>query len=170
MNYPFLKLIPGVSLKRSNSVGHTSAAISMRESFSEVERAKINQESLFHQIKISHGLFTSVSILLLIPYVTLIELYGDSNDIIGALKNRLFLYLTPFVMLLMSLFWTGFFCYKAKESRDAARKWFAITPARNRQDGTAQRSRRVSRNGDTLPLKGKKKIYFLILYSLINLA
>ncbi len=46
--------------------GKTSAALTVNQSFSEVERAKINQESLLVRVRMSHGLFALTSVLLLV--------------------------------------------------------------------------------------------------------
>ena len=72
------------SLKRGGGA-RTVASMTLRESYSEVERAKINQESLLKKVKVSHGLFSLLSLLLLIPYIALVELFlfGENDAAIS---------------------------------------------------------------------------------------
>ena len=57
-------------------------------SISEVERAKITQESLYKRVCVSYAMHAVVSLLLLVPYVVLVELFLLSTDCFCCLLPR----------------------------------------------------------------------------------
>ena len=127
-------IVASIKNHKTKHSGKTLSTVSIKD-FSEVERAKINQESLFSRIRIVHGTFAALSVLVIIPYFVIYEgvyFKNDGEELIEPLNNRLFVYLTPLLLLLFALITSLLFCAKAKQTRNAARKWFSITPARNR--------------------------------------
>ncbi len=128
------------SLLRRRLEGHTIEAVTLSQSFSEVERAKINQESLLRKVLICHGFFAATSFLLFLFYVTLLEIYlfGSSqgnSKLLPMVNNRVFLYTVPSILMCLSWLFSYLFFVRAEVARDAARWWFHITPHRNRKSG-----------------------------------
>ena len=132
---------------------------------SEVERARINQESLFVRIRQTQSFFFVCSLLLLVPYILLVELclfdepkgeagnnlnslnlqngaqvlfLVQNEDVIDVFRNRLALYLTPMVLLLLSMAAQFFYFSQAKQTRDGARVWYDITPHRSQVNSLAR--------------------------------
>lgn len=118
----------------AGSLGRTTATRGLHDSFSEVERAKINQEGLYDTVKITHCLFGAQSLCLIIPYVVLLEVYHfpTPTRIIPQLGNRVVLYTIPLLLVIISCLLVFCFVIRIKRARDAARHWFSITPHRNR--------------------------------------
>lgn len=105
---------------------------------SEVERARINQESLVCRIKISHGLFNVCSFLLLVPYVALVEVYYGSKDksleLLRPISPRVLLYTVPPILLIFSCLFSYLYFIYACKAREGLRQWSHITPYRNRRE------------------------------------
>ncbi len=141
--------------RKSQADGKTRAAVTLHESYSEVERAKINQESLVVRVRLSHALFLVTSLLAMVPYVALLEVFlfssddddksirfkrnADGSDLVPALKSRAVLYSVPAALLILLIPVVWLFCRRVVMARDAARQWFAITPHRNRNPSTPAR-------------------------------
>jgi len=115
-------------------IGHTQATnvkagyISATSGVPESERTKINQESLLRRIEkvfITHYMF---SILLLVPYFCMLELWFNVQTI-DFLHNRLFTHITPIALLLISVVPSLCYYLQARKARNAARTWMGIGSA-----------------------------------------
>jgi hypothetical protein len=78
--------------------------------------------------------FSNFSLLLLIPYVVLLEVYAFPGPtfLITDLVDRRILYTVPLPLLFFSLGFTYWHYSESRAARDAARQWYSITPHRNR--------------------------------------
>ena len=133
--------------------GRTHSVRGLRDSTSEVERAKIIQESLYKRVKISLALHTLTSLLLLIPYAVILELFifqenHHSDKILPSLTTRPILYTIPSVMFFLTSILLWFYTACIRQSRDAAREWYRITPHRSRTPSRSAAStlNRISRS------------------------
>ncbi len=69
--------LKGSLLRRSSGArGRTTAALTLSQPYSEVERAKINQESLLFRVRIGYGTFVITSVLLLVRLALFILIHN----------------------------------------------------------------------------------------------
>eukprot|EP00092_Neocalanus_flemingeri_P020266 GFUD01021948.1.p1 GENE.GFUD01021948.1~~GFUD01021948.1.p1 ORF type:complete len:578 (+),score=103.58 GFUD01021948.1:72-1805(+) len=114
-------------------VGHTQASsvkagyISATSGVPESERSKINQEGLLRRIEKFFASHLILSLLLLVPYFTFLELWLHSSlqpvSVLPILHNRYFTHTTALGLLLLTLM--QYLCYylEARKARNAARAW-----------------------------------------------
>jgi len=108
--------------------------IANNHSVSEVRRARLNQETLLKQVRISHGLFSILNLVSLVAFIALVETHLFSvhklpNTVIMEATNRLIIYLIPISLLIMNVALSGAYTHHVKTLRDAVRTWDAITPS-----------------------------------------
>ena len=109
--------------------------IANNHSMSEVRRARLNQETLLKQVRISHGLFCILNLISLVAFVALVETHlftGHKlthSPVIMEATNRLLIYLIPISLLIMHVALSGAYIHHVKTLRDAVRTWDAITPS-----------------------------------------
>ena len=111
-----------------------SAKINGSLGASEIERAKLNQDSLLKRVTVSYSLHTSLSIALLILYSILIEILvlGKQNnmeilDPITTSNKRALLHTTPTVLFLLVIMFLGWHFQQVKRLRDGTRAWYTIS-------------------------------------------
>jgi len=104
-------------------------------SVSEVRRARLNQESLLKQVRITHGVYCLLNLISLVAFIALVEthLFSDTHKltyfVIMEATNRWIIYLIPISLLIMNAALCGAYTHHVKTLRDAVRTWDAITPS-----------------------------------------
>jgi hypothetical protein len=99
---------------------------------SEIERAKLNQDSLLKRVEVSYILYVSISLALLVVYSTLIEVLILSDDI-AILENiemntRIaILHTPPTTLLILTIMFLGWHYEQIKRLRDGTRAWYTIS-------------------------------------------
>ena len=99
---------------------------------SELERTKINQESLFRRIRISYTLHGVLNFVLIIVYISLVEVYlldhtswvgpeSPTVDVLEMIKDRRVLYTPAIILMLLTTAFFGWHLQQVQRCRDDAR-------------------------------------------------
>ena len=133
-SYACLLFPTGHTKMLGDNPGRNLHQVMTGNSVSEVKRAKLNQESLYKQAKITFAQFSLLNLLALISYVALIETHLFSHTrkvphVILLALNRLFIYLVPISLLIINAALIWAYVHHMKTLRDAVRTWDAITPS-----------------------------------------
>ena len=99
---------------------------------SEIERAKLNQDSLLKRVVVSYILYVSLSLALLVVYSTLVEVLLLSDDIailekIEMNKRIAILHTPPTTLLVLTIMFLGWHYEQIKRLRDGTRTWYTIS-------------------------------------------
>jgi len=96
----------------------------------EAERSRINMEELLRKTRKVFALHSVVSLLLLVPYFTFLEVFLHPAPInyetSSALLSRPLTHSLPLLLLLLSLLSNVVYLHQAKLGRDAARAWNSL--------------------------------------------
>jgi len=109
----------------------TNMNYSLATGIPESERSRINQVGLFRRIKKFCSLHFVYNIILLIPYITFIELWLQPSpelyNIIPILSNRIFTYLTPTLLSLATTALLVLYYTEARKAVNASKFWSQIS-------------------------------------------
>ena len=101
---------------------------------SEVERAKLNQDSLLRRVKLAYILYVALSIAMLFVYAALMEVFllpsNDKITILETIKDgdkRGILYVTPTILACLTIAFLGWHLQQIKTLRDGTRAWYTIS-------------------------------------------
>ena len=96
----------------------------------EAERSRINMEELLRKTRKVFLLHSVVSLLLLVPYFTFLEVFlhqtPDNYQASSALLSKPLTHSLPLLLLLLSLLSNVVYLHQAKLGRDAARAWNSL--------------------------------------------
>ena len=119
-------------LNKLNLQGSPSTNGSVRTT-SELERTKINQETLFRRVRVSYALHSVLNIILMIVYISLVEVYYLPHtswvgpdaplgpDIMELLMDRRYLYTFPIILWFITTGCFGWHLQQVQRCRDDAR-------------------------------------------------
>lgn len=117
-------------------VGHTYGTSSkpgydLASGIPEAERTRINQAGLFKRVQKFLILHIFYNILLVVPYITFYELWLQTSpelyNIAPILTNRVFMYLTPSVLLITSMLVLFIYYLEARKAVNATTVWTQIS-------------------------------------------
>ena len=99
---------------------------------SEIERAKINQDSLFKRVQVSYLLHTALTISMIIVYSVLVEVLvlgkDDSLSVLQLVTNkRAVVHTPPTFLFLLTFTFMGWHFQQVKKLRDGTRAWYTIS-------------------------------------------
>lgn len=120
-------------------VGHTQAVsvktgyISATSGVPESDRSKINQEGLLRRVEKFFVYNLILSLLLLVPYFTFLELWLHSSVesvlVSQILQNRVFTHTAASVLVFLTIIPYIFYYIEARKARNAARTWTGMNSA-----------------------------------------
>ena len=132
-SYACLMFPTGHTKMLGDSPGRNLQQVMNGHSCSEVRRAKLNQDSLFKQVRMTYAQFSLLNLLALISYIALVETHLFSHrkvpHVIVLATDRLFIYLVPISLLIINAVLVWAYVHHMKTLRDAVRTWDAITPS-----------------------------------------
>ena len=105
-SYACLMFPTGHTKMLGDSPGRNLQQVMNGHSCSEVRRAKLNQDSLFKQVRMTYAQFSLLNLLALISYIALVETHLFSHrkvpHVIVLATDRLFIYLVPISLLIIN--------------------------------------------------------------------
>ena len=128
--YSYYSIIPPTGYARFLGSAKSSSS-NGSIGLSEIERAKVNQDSLFRRVKISYALHIMLSIAVIAVYAALQEVFLLGNNslvhVLETLKDRRVLYITPSTLLLLTIAFLGWHLQQIKALRDGTHAWYSIS-------------------------------------------
>ena len=100
---------------------------------SEIERAKINQDSLLNRVKVSYLLHLSLSLCLIVAYSALTEFFIVNEKDISIFDHmkmntiKTILHTPPTILFLLTILFMGWHFQQVKALRDGTRAWYTLS-------------------------------------------